>query len=317
MQPAQVGRLFENLVENAYTAGSGGALLTWLPVLDSHAVDRVVTAAGANALFVQVKGHQGRRPDGRLSQAIPLSAVGDYEGWVVVIAAGSPAGLDDCYVIPGPDLLRKGERGRLVDGAECVRATLSPDSPTWGRYHCRPDGLGTRLLDLAGAEAGLPAAPPPEPEPERRQEEGAFFEAVVAGAILGASERLALYRPAVDIAGQDLLVQLAGTRRHVAVQVKGSRREDSRPGLYRFQVRTRTFSPEVGYLFCAAAGEVIEACWLVPGAELRQKAPPDATGHISFEAHATGPDPRWEADRCRLDELATRLLELLAAGSEI
>jgi len=311
MQPSQVGRLFENLVENAYTAGSNGALLTWLPVLDSHAVDRAVTTAAGGALFIQVKGHEGRRRDGRISQAIPLSAVGDYEGWVAVIGAGTASGLDECYAIPGPELLQKGERGHLVDGAPCVRATLSRDSPSWGEYVCRPDELGARLLSLAGAEPGL--APGPAPEPERRQEEGAFFEAAVVGAILGASERLVLYRPAVDIAGRDLLVQLAGTAKHVAVQVKGSRREDARPGLYRFQVRTRTFSPDIAYVFCAAAGERVEACWVVSGSELALRAPRDSSGHISFEAHVAGPDPRWELNRCRIDDLAERLLGLLNA----
>lgn len=79
-------------------------------MLDSHAVDRSVTTPGGPALFIQVKGHQRRRRDGRVSQAIPLSAVGDYEGWVVVIAvfcAASGEVIEACWVVRGSELTTK------------------------------------------------------------------------------------------------------------------------------------------------------------------------------------------------------------------
>src|SRR2546430_16216981 len=66
--------------------------------------------------------------------------------------------------------------------------------------------------------------------PAMRVEEGAYFEyAFVAEMIAGGSGRLMCYRPAVDIAGRDLLVQLDNTWRALSMQIKGTARlaEDS------------------------------------------------------------------------------------------
>jgi len=208
--------------------------------------------------------------------------------------------------VPGPDLLRLGERGTLVDGRPCLRLTLSPTSPTWSPFKVAVEELGARVEALATAP-GLLAAP----ALERSQEEGGFFEETVVAALLAAGQALAPYRPAVDV-GRDLLVQRAGSSAIAYLQVKGSERED-RPGLARFQVRRRAFArdPALWFLFCFARRAAVTRCWLVPAAELEDRAASRDPEHISFEGHLEGPDPRWEPYRLELRDLAGRLLGIL------
>jgi hypothetical protein len=281
--------------------------VTYLPVVDSHAVDRAVAAGGGPPLFVQIKSHAHARPGDRLAFAIPLSQVGGYPRWLALLLEGSPAGLREAYLVPGADLLASGERGRLVDGRPCVRATLSPTSPTWSRFWVPLPDLGARLESLA-APPELAAAPPLE----RSQEEGGFFEEAVVAALLAEGAALAVYRPAVDL-GRDLLVQRAGSAAYLYLQVKGSLRED-RPGLVRFQVRRRAFArdPALWFLFCSGRGGVVGPVWLVPAATLEERAAAGDALHLSFEAHIEGADPRWSEFRLSsLADLAGRLLSKL------
>ena len=314
LSPSQYGRAMENLAENAWTATSEGRLITYLPVLDAHAVDRAVTAAnGGPPLFVQVKAHQRERPGDRLAFALALTDVGAYDRWHCLFLEGDPDRIREAYLVPGPALLARGDRGTLVDGRPCVRATLSPTSPTWSPYAVDPQRLGPRLETLLAAPPAPPAlAGAAGRHPGRTEEEGAFFEESVLAALLEATPDLAPYRPAVDV-GRDLLVQRAGTPRALYLQVKGTERED-RPGLARFQVRRRTFTPDpaLHVLFAFARGGAIDPVWLVSAADLVAGASPGDAEHVSFEGHVTGPDPRWGAHRVRLPGLAPRLLALLA-----
>ena len=286
----QIGRIFENLIEDAYTEQSGGALVTYLPLLDSRGVDRAISIAGTGPpLFLQIKGRSARA-HARVTLQLPLSGVGNFPTWVIAVATATADNLTDCYLIPGPDLLAHGTRGHLIKGGTSVRATLSPTSPTWARYHVTGERIGGRLLDLIGAP-GLNAAPPIPSE--RQQEEGGFFETAVAAALLGGDDRLALYRPAVDV-GRDLLVQVGGSPSSIYVQIKGTERLDG-ADLVRFQIRRRTFSPDpsLAYLFCTRVEGQLGPLWLVPAPELAERAAGGDADHISFEAHLTTADPRW------------------------
>ena len=297
----------ENLAENAWTVQSDGRLVTYQPVLDSHAVDRAVAPSGGPPLFVQVKAHMRPRPDGRLAFAIPLSEVGGYPRWLALLLMGSPARIEEAYLVPGVELLRRGERGTLTDGRACVRATLSASSPTWSEFLV-PDGqLGARLGGLAQAPGFV--APP---SLERSQEEGAFVEESVVAALLGAGADLAPYRPAVDL-GRDLLVQRSSTPAAIYLQIKGSARQD-RPGLVRFQVRRRAFArdPALWFVFSFVGEGRVDPLWLVPSAELEDRAAADDPDHLSFEAHLGGGDARWGEFRLSLKELPRRLGGLLA-----
>lgn len=317
MRTSQLGRALENLAENAWTAGSDGRLVTYLPVLDSRGVDRAIALGGGPPLFVQIKGHEHPRLDGRLSFAIPLAAIGAYDRWAALLLHGNAERLEEAYLIPSFDLLRLGERGRTADGRDCLHVTLSPTSPTFEEFLVHPDALGSRLTTMAGPVLPELARPPerePEP-PERSQEMGAYFEESVVAAIYGGSDQLAVYRPAVDV-GRDLLVQHAGTNSFVYLQIKGTERQD-RPGLARFQVRRRTFTRDAAlvYLFCyrSPAATAIGPLWLVSSQELDAIAAHGDNDHISFEAHLDGPDRRWEDRRLSPTDLSSRLLHLLSS----
>ena len=304
LAPGQAGRLFENLVENAYTVQSGGRLSTWLPVLDSRGIDRALSAAGGPPLFLQIKEREGR-----LAFQVPLAGVGTHPRWVIAFVLGTPeAGLSDCYLVPGPALLAEAPRGRMADGRECLLVTLSPVAPL-GRFRVPVDRIGARLLELAGAGLGAEAG---EPARERSQEEGAYFESLLTALLLRGSDRLALYRPAVDFEGRDLMVQLAGTAAAVFVQVKGTLRLDiaNHP---RFQVRRRTLSADPRLLFAFMAGA--DTAWLIPAPELLAGAAPGDPAHLSFEPRLAGEDLRWGRFRCPTSALVGRLMAVLEGGS--
>jgi hypothetical protein len=316
LAPGQLGRVFENLVENAYTAGSGGALVTYLPVLDSRGVDRAVSAAGGPPLYLQVKGHIHPRRAQRLSFSIPLSQVGTYPRWLIVLVSGSAGGLADIYLVAGADLLRHSARGHLVDGRPCLRLTVSPTSPTWAPYRTPVVELGERLLRLAGPGLGV-GPETPEEVAERQQEAGGYFEAATTAALLGGSDRLVLYRPAVDFSGRDLLVQQAGSSSYVYLQIKGTARLDI-PDHAHFQVRRRTFvsDPQLVFVFAYRdpAGR-LGPIWVVDGVELGERCPAGDPEHLSFEARIEGTDSRWGHRRLQPDGLAPELLRRLAQSA--
>jgi hypothetical protein len=304
LPPGQLGRIFENLVENAYTARAGGRMLSYVPVLDSHAVDRAVSVDGGAPLFLQIKGHLHAH-QGRYIFAIPVSAVGDYERWYAVCVAGDATGLQAAFVVGGRDAIAMGGHGHLVDGRPCVRLVFGRRS----RYFVHPDRLADRLLELAGAAVAPEAVGPPL---ERQQEEGAYFEAAVSAALFGTSDRLALYRPAVDLAGRDFLVQLAGTPRYLYIQVKGSVRTEAGDHV-RFQVRRRTLAadPSVAYLFAYRDADGLGPVWLVDAPELLQRSAAGDPEHVSFEARLGG-DDRWSDRRLTPSELAGEVLARLS-----
>ncbi|MGH7904213.1 MAG: hypothetical protein ACREPA_08835 [Candidatus Dormibacteraceae bacterium] len=288
--------------------------MSYLPVLDSRGVDRALSVDGGRPLFLQVKAHEHARRDGRLTFAIPRSAIGTYPRWLVAMVAGTPDSLTGAFLVPGADLLRLGEHGHLTDGRECVRATLSPTSPTWSRYWSAPAEIGARLLAAAAPVAGGPAAP--FETAERQQEEGAYFEAVVTAELLGGSDRLVLYRPAVDVAGTDLLAQLAGSGSCAFLQVKGTSRQDV-PDHAHFQIRRRTFEPDPGHLYVFGyrpPGGDMTVAWLVDAPALQEGTSPRDAAHISFEPRIAGADPRWGAHRLPPGGLAEALIQHLRSG---
>ncbi len=293
MRTSQLGRALENLAENVWTAGSDGRLVTYLPVLDSRGVDRAIALGGGPPVFLQIKGHEHPRADGRLSFAIPLSGIGAYDRWAALLLRGGAGRLEQAYLIPSADLLRLGERGHTADGRDCIHVTLSPTSPTFQEFAVAPEALGSRLMTLAGPVLPKLASPPErdhEPQRERSQEIGAFFEESVVATIYGATDRLAVYRPAVDV-GRDLLVQ---------------------------HVRTSSFAsdPALFYLFCyrSPAATAIGPLWLVSSDELETVSAHGDEEHISFEAHLSGPDDRWQSRRLSAADLAPRLLDLVISN---
>lgn len=317
--PGQLGRIFENLIENAYTSGSEGRLISYLPVLDSRGVDRAVSVGGGPPLYLQVKGHLHPRDGGRLSFSIPTTQVGRHDRWVLALVSGSPDLLTACYLIPAGDLLRLAPRGRLVDGRDCLRVTLSPGSPKWGAYRTPVGEIGDRLLQIAPPATGLAF---PQAAAERQQEEGGYFEAAITAALLGGTDQMCIYRPAVDLSGRDLLIQRAGTASHLYIQVKGTAREDV-PDHAHFQVRRRTFAADPTLVFVFAYRDPdgrLGPLWAVDAVELERRSATGDADHISFEPRIRGDDPRWGHRRLRPEALAAEIMARLGqpgpAGEE-
>jgi hypothetical protein len=109
--------------------------------------------------------------------------------------------------------------------------------------------------------------------PVLRIDQGGVYEfAMFTELLRGNHKDLLLFRPAFDIKGRDLLVQLVNSPHAIFVQIKGSgfhRGND----LIRFHVRRKTFVPADDFWFAfhfwdqRRAGWFPE-CWLVPSREL-------------------------------------------------
>jgi hypothetical protein len=134
--------------------------------------------------------------------------------------------------------------------------------------------------------------------------------------------RLAVYRPAMDVAGRDLLVQLVDSWRTLSVQVKGTARMEGTA--IQFLVRRNTFVPSEDfwlafYFFDASLGSFWKYCWLVPSLEFaRLTADQHIAGRIYFRVTVDGENNRWRRFRYEISEqgavLGKALLRLGQTG---
>jgi len=123
--------------------------------------------------------------------------------------------------------------------------------------------------------------------PVLRIDQGGMYEfAMFTELMRGNHKDLLLFRPAFDIKGRDLLVQLVNSPYAVFVQIKGTqlRRGDD---LIRFHVRRNTFVPADDFWLALHFWDQRRAgffpeCWLVPSHELARR-----TAHQRDAAYLT------------------------------
>ncbi len=117
----------------------------------------------------------------------------------------------------------------------------------------------------AVAPRGALRAEPPGRLPDLRV--GPYEFTTVTELLRGNHKDLLLFRPAFDIKGRDLLVQLVGTPRAVFVQVKGTAMRRGHD-LVRFHVRRKAFVPAENFWFVLHfwdrhVAAFFSECWLV------------------------------------------------------
>jgi hypothetical protein len=300
LKRAEIGWLGELAVDQANVVGSGGRLVPWIPLVDAHGVDRAYTLDGIGALsFAQIKTSGFADAEGRHRWDIRVGSFAAYDRFSIVLAVIDPNSkrVADVFWRLDSTLVRRLAR-REYDAAlrtELYRLDASPthDDRLAAYRHTR-DELWREFAPRTGL--GLEAA---AKLPVLRIDQGGVYEfAMFAELLRGNHKDLLLFRPAFDINGRDLLVQLVNSPVAAFVQVKGTavRRGDDR---VRFHVRRNTFVVAddfwLAFYFWDRRREgLFPECWLVPSRELaRRTATQRDAGYITIDARLNASLDRW------------------------
>jgi hypothetical protein len=300
LQRPEIGWLGELAVDQANVVGSGGRLIPWIPLVDAHGVDRAYTWAGVGApKFVQVKTSGFADEEGRHRWDVRVGSFAAYGQFSIVLALIGPKSnrIGDVFWHLESTLVRRLAR-REYDSALRTEMYRLDGSPTHddrlAPYRCTGDELWRKFAPSAGLRL--------EPRgrlPVLRVDQGGVYEfAMFTELLRGNHKDLLLFRPAFDIKGRDLLVQLVNTPHAVFVQVKGTavyRGND----LIRFHVRRNTFVPADDFWFALRFWDKRHAaffpeCWLVPSRELaRRTAHQRDAGYLTVDARLDPSLDRW------------------------
>jgi hypothetical protein len=303
LERAEIGWLGELAVDQAVVIGSGGRLIPWIPLVDAHGVDRAYSWDGVWApAFAQVKTSGFADAEGRHRWGIRVGSFAPFAGFSLVLALSDPKSnqVGDVFWHLDSSVVRRLAR-REYDGTlrtEVYRLDASPThEDRLAPYRCSRSDLWRGFAPAAGL--GLPTS---RQLPVLRIDQGGVYEfAMIAELMRGNHKDLLLFRPAFDIKGRDLLVQLVNSPCAMYLQIKGTavvRNTDS----VRFHVRRKTFVPAedswLGFHFWdhRRGGEFPE-CWMVPSLELaRRTAHQTDRDDITFEARLDPSVDQW-ADR--------------------
>lgn len=296
----QVGWLAELDLDRAILLGSHGRLHPFIPLFDTHRVDRLYVWDGTGrAVFIQAKATGHARNDGRYSWMVPASHFQPYEGFDVALTVIDRAsgGLRELlWLVPSLKLASLAAHGyNAAAGGPVYELTASATGyDALSVYRTSLGNLGRKLA--LPAELQLPL---PERLPSLHQEQGAFYEfSHVAEQLRESKGDVLLFRPASDIAGRDLAVQLVDSPKLLFIQIKGTARLAERDSIH-ITVRRRSFLPRqnfwlVFYYYDRQRDAFFEQCWMVPSLEFadRTRDQRDATT-ITFEAHLSAERDRW------------------------
>jgi hypothetical protein len=146
--------------------------------------------------------------------------------------------------------------------------------------------------------------------PILRIDQGGVYEFAMFTELLRANHKdLLLYRPAFDIKGRDLLVQLVNSPHATFVQIKGTavRRGNE---LVRFHVRRNTFVPADDFWFALffwdpRRGAFFPECWLIPSRELAiRTAHQRDAAYLTIDARLDPSLDRWADFRYPIEDQA-------------
>ncbi len=296
----QIGWLAEHDLDRAVLVESRGRLQPFIPLFDTRRVDRVYAWEGiAEAWFIQAKAAGYTRRDGRYSWMLPAQHFTPYERFSAILSAvdlGSGRLRDPVWLVPSLDLPSLAAHAHdAAAGGPVYEVTASPiGHDKLSPFRTTLDDLWRKLAPAAGL-----ALPVPERFPSLHQEQGAFYEfSQVAETLRESQDDILLFRPASDVAGRDLLVQLVDSPLILFLQIKGTSRLAERDSIHML-VRRRSFFPSADfwlafYYYQVARGSFFEDCWLVPSLDFAglTKEQHDATT-LSFEARLDPAHDRW------------------------
>ena len=308
---AEIGWLGELAVDEANVVESGGRLIPWIPLVDAHGVDRAFTWDGVAApWFVQVKTSGFTDDEGRHRWELRVGSFAPCDRFVLVLALfdhGSNR-IGDIFWVLDSTLVRKLAR-REYDAAlrtEVYRLDASPThSDRLSPYRHTRDQLWKGF-----APPDALRTPRKRTLPVLRIDLGGMFEfALFTELLRGNHKDLLLFRPAFDIKGRDLLVQLVGSALAHFLQIKGTATRLGNDRI-RFHIRRNTFVP-AGDFMCAFEfwdrrhAARFSECWLVPSTELaRRTAHQRDTGYLTVDAHLNPAHDHWAEFRHPFEDVA-------------
>ncbi len=325
LERPEIGWLGELAVDQANVVGSGGRLIPWIPLVDAHGVDRAYSWNGVGApSFVQIKTSGSSDAEGRNHWDLGASSFAAYPQFSIVLALIDPKSnrVGDVFWRLESRVVRRLARPYFdgARGTELYRLAASPThDDRLGPYRCTRNTLWRGFAPAAGLRlaAGRQL-------PVLRIDQGGVYEfAMFTELMRGNHKDLLLFRPAFDIKGRDLLVQLVNSPYAVFVQVKGTavRRGDGR--IY-FRVPRRTFVTADDFWLAFHFWDQRHAaffpeCWLVPSRELaRRTAYQRDVTYLTVNAHLDRSLDRWADYRHpnheQADVLRGALHELRAAA---
>jgi len=311
LQRPEIGWLGELAVDQAVVVGSGGRLIPYIPLVDAHGVDRAYCWDGVGApSFAQIKTSGFADAEGRHRWELRAGSFAPYAQFSVVLALIDPKSnqVDKVFWRLPAAIVRRLAR-REYDGALRTDVYRLDASPTHddrlAPYRCTRDALWRGFAPEPGVRAAAIGQ-----LPVLRIDKGGVYEfAMFTELMRGNRKDLLLFRPAFDIKGRDLLVQLVNSPHGVFVQIKGTeiRRGDD---LIRFHVRRNTFVPADDFWLAfhfwdRRLAAFFPECWLVPSRELAKRtAHQRDAGYLTVDARLNPALDLWADCRYPIQDQA-------------
>jgi hypothetical protein len=315
---AAIGWLGELAVDEAVVIPSGGRLIPWTPLVDAHGVDRAYTWDGVNPpWFVQVKTSGFTDDEGRHRWDLRVGSFAAYDRFALILALFDPGPnrIGDVFWHVDSTLVRKLAR-REYDSALRTEVYRLDASPTHQDRLSPYRHTRDQLWEGFAPQGALRTAPK-WTLPVLRVDQGGLSEfALFTELLRGNHKDLLLFRPAFDIKGRDLLVQLVGSWRAHFVQIKGTATRLGNDRI-RYHIRRKTFVPADDFT-CAfefwdrRRTSRFAECWLVPSLELAARtAHQRDTAYLTIDAHLDPRHDQWAEFRHPFEDLAEVLRRVL------
>ena len=297
-----------NEVDRILLTGSGGNLQPFIPLDPFHGVHRAYAWQGIGPpQFVQVNATGVRHSYGRCDWTWPASQIHPYDGLTIIATMVDPLTgqlQDPAWVFPARTFKRIAYLSRGPRGPQYWIIASPTGNDRFSRHRVPLQDLWKKLVPAPAEDQQL------GPASESKRDQGTTYEQICAAELIRQSRgRFALYRPAMDIAGRDLLVQLVDSWRTISLQIKGTT-QIVRGTRIQCLVKRWTFTPSEDfwfafYFFDVTTGTFWKYCWLVPSLDFAAlTADQHFPRSISFQVTLEGEDNRWRPYRHEIGQQA-------------
>ena len=314
----ELGWIGEHIVDMDVVRGSGFRVVPWIPLIDAHGIDRAYSLNGiGRPSLVQIKTSGSMDAVGRYHWTFRASSFQQHNDVFAVLAVcdshGWPTG--DIYWCLDGAAVRKvasKEYDRALR-AEVYQLNAYPArEDRLSPYRCMRNELWRRLFPGEQLEFATPLA-----FPTLEIDQGGVYEfATITDIMAGNRKDLLILRPAFDIHGRDLLIQLLGTAHCAYLQIKGTallRGDDQ----VRVRVRRSTFKAADDFyilvrLWNRRLGAIHPELWLTSSQEFERRTAAQRDVHYhTFDAHLDSSKDRWADCRNPANQLAAVLRSAL------
>lgn len=270
--------------------------------------------------YVQINASASRHADGRYSWTWPGRQVHAHDGLTMLTVALEPGTgrIEDVlwrYAATSFKRLAYLTHGPAGDAEYWIEA-----SPTghdrFSSHRLAVTDLWERLAPPARVSSEFEI-----PRRESTRDQGTVYEQLVAADLIRQSRgQFALYRPGMDIAGRDLLVQMVDSWRTIFLQIKGTT-QIVRGTRIQCLVKRWTFRPSEDfwlafYFFDMEVGAFGPYCWLVPSVEFAAlTADQHFANDLSFQVTLKDEDNKWRGFRHQISDQAAVLRKALLSLS--